>query len=154
MGNTIIRPYEDDAWRPPAPMGRGPGGGPWTAEDERNYQTYMAFDPSVRAWRNGFANKYGEQPNISDDSQFDYRQAYRAGDGPKDYANDTMMHWGSSGKRANHPTEWMQEFYEQFGGIDPSTLPADKWTPEMQRFMSDQITRFRAKAALDAFGVR
>ena len=40
MGDGIIRAR---------PMGKGPGRGPWSDNDESQFQTYMAFDPAVRA---------------------------------------------------------------------------------------------------------
>jgi hypothetical protein len=107
-------------------------------EQERQFQTFMAFDPSVRQWRNSFQNRYGEQPQI-DGGDYDYRAAWAAGQGPRPYSADTVPHWGSAGKMPGHPTEWMQTFFEKFNGADPATLPAELWTPEMQEFMRSQI---------------
>lgn len=124
------------SWLAPQPMGKGPAGGPWTADQERDFQNYMAFDKNVRSWRSGFATKFGEQP-MMDDPGFDYRKAYRAGDGPRPYAHDTMYHWGSTGKAPDHPSAWMERFGQQFGGADPHEVT--KWTPEMQDFMRREI---------------
>ena len=33
-------------------------------DQEKQFQTFMAFDPSVRQWRNSFQNRYGEPPQI------------------------------------------------------------------------------------------
>lgn len=133
-------------------MGKGPAGGPWTDEDERQFQTYMAFDPGVRAWRNGFVTKYGEEPRIDDDPSFDYRKAFKADDGPRVVATDTIPHWGSSGKAADHPTEWKARFMDQFGA-DPDMVPGGTWSPAQQEFLRQELqTDFRATAALNAFG--
>jgi hypothetical protein len=82
---------------------------------------------------------YGEQPNI-EDSGFNYREAYLAGNGPKAYAHDTVPHWASTGKAADHPTAWMETFMQKFG-VDPNDLKAEQWTPQMQDFMRTQINR-------------
>lgn len=144
-GGIVVRPYD------PQPFGRGPNGGPWTPEQEQGFQTYMAFDPGVRAWRQGFVNKFGEEPNINDDPSFDYRKAYAAGDGPRAYAHDTMPHWGSTGKAPDHPTEWMNDFMGQFGQ-DPNE--AD-WNIQQQEWLRQRLqTDYRAQSALDAFGLK
>lgn len=106
-------------------------------EQEKQFQTFMAFDPSVRSWRNSFANRFGEQP-IIDGGDFDYRQAWMAGNRPQPVPNDTVWHWGSVGKADNHPTEWKQQFMTQFG-VDPDQV--QQWTPPMQQFMQRQIGR-------------
>lgn len=102
--------------------------------DEHEFQTFMAFDPSVRAWRNGFANKTGEQPNTENDPTFDYRTAYAAGNRPQAYAHDTMPHWDSRGKAPDHATAWMNDFMQRFN-VDPNDLQPQQVTPEMQQFM-------------------
>lgn len=133
-------------WMAPRPMGKGPGGGPWSPQSEQDFQNYIAFDPNVRTWRNGFAAKYGEQPNVNGDQTFDYRKAFVGGpqsgglpDGPKPTPSDSIYHWGSTGKADNHPTEWMQKFYERFNGADPTQLTAEQWTPEMKAFLQQQM---------------
>lgn len=126
-------------------MGKGPGGGPWSADDERGFQNYLAFDPNVRAWRNGFAQKFGEQPNLNGDASFDYRKAYRGWpgsgrpDGPQPTPSDNIYHWGSYGKTDAHPTEWMQKFFVRFGGVDPTQLAPHQWTPEMKDFLRGEM---------------
>ena len=113
----------------------------WNDSQEKDFQTYMAFDPNVRKWRNGFQTKYGEMPDEQDNKSFNYRAAYASGDAgrPQPYAGDTMSHWGSAGKMPNHPTEWMQQFWDRFGGADPNLLPAVQWTAPMQQFMQKQL---------------
>ena len=57
----------------------------------------------------------------SNDSQYDYRGAWKAGLAPKDYAPDpSSQHWVSSTpegkllKSPNHPTTWMEFFMRQY----------------------------------------
>lgn len=112
----------------------------WTPQHEGDFQTYMAFDPGVRQWRNAFSNQYGEQPQIDSDPSFNYREAFLAGNGPKGYAHDVVPHWSSTGKGADHPTAWMNDFMQKFG-VDPNDLKPEQWTPDMQTFMRSQINR-------------
>lgn len=110
----------------------------WTPQHEQGFQTYMAFDPGVRQWRNAFSTKYGEAPRIDDDPSFNYREAYLAGNGPKPYEGDQVPHWQSTGKSADHPTAWKNTFMQTFGA-DPDALAPDQWTPQMQDFMRAEI---------------
>lgn len=123
---------------PQSPTQRPSG---WSPEMERQFQVYMAMDPSVRAWRNSFETRFGEQPLGPNDPRgdFNYRYAYAAGEQPAPYALDGgMPHWGSSGKTAGHPTRWMNDFMGQFG-VDPNALQPGQVTPDMQRFMYGNI---------------
>ena len=106
-------------------------------EDERQFQTFMAFNPAVRAWRNSFANRFGEQPVI-DGGNYDYRAAWKAGARPEPIPGDTVWHWSSVGKSADHPTMWKQQFMDQFG-VDPDQV--QQWTPDMQAFIARLIPR-------------
>lgn len=103
-------------------------------DQERQFQLFMGMDPSVRAWKNGFQNKYGEQPDTTNDPTFDYRQAFLAGNKPQAYGYDTMPHWDSRGKAPDHQTAWMNDFMQQFG-VDPNALQPHQVTPAMQQFM-------------------
>lgn len=123
----------------PKPMGKGPAGGPWTDEQEKQFQLFMAMNPDVRTWKNKFGSAYGEQPNINDPN-FDYREAFINNNTPQPVEGDTVPHWDSRGKSQNHPTEWMNEFMQQFG-VDPTKVPQNAWTPEMQAFMKTQINK-------------
>lgn len=105
---------------------------------EQQFQTFMAFDPSVRQWRNSFQNRYGEPPQI-EGGDYDYRAAYAAGARPQVVPGDTVPHWSSVGKAADHPTMWKQEFMTQFGA-DPDTQGM-QFTPEMQQFLQAKIGR-------------
>jgi hypothetical protein len=106
-------------------------------DDEQSFQAFMGFDPNVRAWRNGFAAKYGEPPQMNDPS-FDYRAAYMAGNRPQTYEHDTVPHWDSRGKAPDHPTAWMNDFMQRFG-FDPNDPPAGGMTPEQQQFVRDAM---------------
>lgn len=118
---------------------RIPGLGAFTPEQEQNFQTFMAFNPNVRAWQNGFQNRYGEMPNTTNDPTFSYRQAWQAGNVPQPYAGDNgFYHWDSRGKAADHPTEWMNDFMQKFGA-DPMLLQPQQVTPGMQQFMQQQL---------------
>lgn len=106
------------------------------APEEKEFQTFMAFDPSVRQWRNAFANRYGEQPQ-TEGGDYDYRAAWAAGSRPQAVPGDTVPHWSSVGKAANHPTMWKQDFMTTFG-VDPDT-PGLQYTPQMQQFIQQRI---------------
>jgi hypothetical protein len=109
-------------------------------EQEKQFQMFMAFDPSVRAWQNSYQNRYGEPPNTTNDPTFDYRQAWQAGNKPQPYAGDNgFPHWDSRGKAPDHPTEWMNDFMQRFGA-DPMMLQPQQVTPEMQQFMRQQLS--------------
>lgn len=116
----------------------------WTPQHESEFQTFMAFDPQVRAWRNAFTSKYGEPPNI-EDSNFDYRKAYLAGDRPIQIEQDTVPHWHSTGKSAMHPTMWKQHFYEQFG-VDPDTQ-IDPNNKAQAAFVNKELLNYFARGA-------
>jgi len=105
--------------------------------DEHEYQTFMAFDPRVRRWRNAFTNVVGAPPQ-TEGGDFDYRRAYAAGERPNPVPGDVIPHWGSSGKQAGHPTEWKAQFVERFG-VDPDEQAARGFSPEMQDFMRGPI---------------
>lgn len=107
-------------------------------DQEQQFQTFMSFDPNVRAWKNGFQNKFGEQPNTESDPTFNYREAWQAGNKPQAYEYDTMPHWDSRGKAPDHTTAWMNDFMQRFG-VDPNALQPHEVTPEMQQFMQQQI---------------
>jgi hypothetical protein len=112
----------------------------WTPKHEGDFQTYMAFDPGVRHWRNAFVNAAGGPPDIDNDPTFNYREAFLAGNGPRGYAHDIVPHWSSTGKSENHPTAWKETFMQTFG-TDPDDLKSEQWTPQMQDFMRTQINR-------------
>jgi hypothetical protein len=105
-------------------------------QQEHEYNAFMAFDPSVRQWRNAFTNVVGGPPN-TEGGDFDYRAAYLAGSRPAPVPGDPVPHWGSAGKSADHPTMWKQQFMTQFG-VDPDT-PGLQYSPQMQEFIRRQI---------------
>lgn len=106
-------------------------------QDENGFQSFMAFDPNVRKWNNGFQAQYGESPNLNDPS-FDYRQAYMAGNKPQLYPVDGTMHWDSRGKQSTHPTEWMNTYMRQFGS-DPNVTPQGGYTPAMTSMINGAL---------------
>jgi hypothetical protein len=105
----------------------------WSPERENEFQVFMAFDPAVRDWRNSFSRRYGEQPQI-DGGDYDYRAAYMGGVRPQRVPNDSVPHWSSIGKAANHPTAWKETFMQRFG-VDPDAVAEGQATPAMQDFM-------------------
>lgn len=109
----------------------------WGPQNEAEFQTFMAFDPNVRAWRTAFQQQHGGLPTI-DGGDYDYRAAYLAGNAPRPVQGDTVPHWGSDGKAANHPTMWKQQFMSAFG-VDPDTLAEGQASPEMQRFIAERL---------------
>lgn len=129
--------------------GRIPGFDVLPPDREQQFQTFMAFDPNVRAWRNSFQTRYGEAPDINS-HDFDYRRAWQYGARPEPHAADGgFPHWPSGTmappyagdvyfKAPDHETMWKQRFFEQFGGADPDTV--QQWTPEMQQFMQRQLS--------------
>jgi hypothetical protein len=108
-------------------------------DQEHQFQTFMAFDPNVRQWRNAFQNRFGDQPKI-EGSDYDYRAAWADGSRPQAVPGDTVPHWSSVGKAADHPTMWKQEFMTQFG-VDPDQQAQQGFSPEMQQFMKAKIGR-------------
>lgn len=112
---------------------------------ESEYQAFMAFDPSVRRWRNAFTNVLGGPPQ-TEGGDFDYRKAWLSGSRPQPVPNDPIPHWGSAGKAANHPTSWKQDFMTAFN-VDPDT-PGLRYTPAMQQFIQQRIQQEEPYGAL------
>ena len=108
---------------------------------EGQFQQFMAMDPNVRAWRNNFANQFGEQPDMNNPA-FDYRRAFLAGNTPQPYAGDNSFHWDSRGKAEDHPTAWMGKFYDQFGGADPviQSQSPQGLTPPQSQMVNQQLS--------------
>ncbi len=116
----------------------GPREGKLPDAQENQFQTFMAMDPNVRAWRNGFQNQYGEQPNMNDPN-FNYREAFVAGNRPQPTPFDTIPHWDSRGKSPDHPTEWMNTFMGKFG-VDPNVQAQQGFTPPQQNMVNGQLS--------------
>lgn len=130
----------------PSPLARVMAGA--SPQREHEFQTFMAFDPQVRAWRNAFTNVVGAPPQI-EGGDYDYRAAYLAGHRPTLGPSDVVPHWGApegsdspmtTAKAADHPTMWKQEFMTQFG-VDPDMQAQAGFSPEMQQFMQAKIGR-------------
>ena len=94
-----------------------------TEQEEIEFQNWMATDPNVVAWRKEFKQAYSEEPQI-DNSNYDYRGAWKAGIIPQPNEVDGMYHWGSKGeggvdlKSKDHPTRWKSDYMEATG-INP-----------------------------------
>jgi hypothetical protein len=78
-------------------------------------------------WAKGYQKKYGEQPDVSDASDYDYETAWRLGVRPKATKHDDLQHWSSRApdgtmlKKKGHPTAWKEE-YMQATGKDPDDV--------------------------------
>lgn len=120
---------------------------------ENQFQAFMNMDPRVREWRLKFMQKYGEPP-AETDSQYDYRAAWRAGEAPEPVPYDVVPHWGSTGKSADHPTEWKAKFMDKFG-VDPDeAVQTGKITPAMDAFIRAQANSMRFTEMLQGFKPR
>ncbi len=105
---------------------------PLTPVEEAAFQRDMAVDPAVSAWSRGFADMFGETPDLNDPS-YDYRTAWRLGARPEPHAPDGgAYHWPSSVqptpfatavdlKAPDHPTMWKQRFMTATG-VDPDAI--------------------------------
>lgn len=82
-------------------------------------------------WAKAYQKKYGEMPDVSDASNYDYETAWRAGVRPMMTPHDDIPHWPSSApdgtmlKKPGHPTLWKAEYME-FYGKDPDDVGATK----------------------------
>lgn len=104
-------------------------------EEEAQFQRDMATVGPYVAWRNEFAQRFGEQPNLAPGGDYDYRAAWLNGVVPQPYAyDDNAYHWPSSVpvppfaqpldlKAADHPTAWMEHYMRQYG-VDPNEAAA------------------------------
>lgn len=78
-------------------------------------------------WAKGYQKKYGEKPDVSDASNYDYETAWRLGVRPKMTKHDDIPHWSSRAsdgtmlKKPGHPTAWKEE-YMQATGKDPDDV--------------------------------
>ena len=122
----------------------------WGPQNEADFQTFMAFDPNVRDWRNAFQRELGGPPQ-TEGGDYDYRAAWLAGQGPQPVPGDTVPHWGSAGKLPGHPTEWKQQFMTQFGS-DPDA-PGNS-TPEQDEFLRQQLMQDALARAMMKGGTR
>ena len=81
-------------------------------------------------WYSQFVKRYGEEPDISEKSDYDYRAAFKAGLKPEaDPYDGGFHHWPSSTpdgvmlKAADHPTAW-KEHYMRATGKNPDAVGA------------------------------
>lgn len=91
------------------------------------------FQEGIRGteWFKEFKKQYGEEPNLND-SNYDYRAAWKAGIRPeRDPYDKDRYHWPSSLpdgtmlKSENHPTAW-KEYYMRATGKNPDEVGATK----------------------------
>ena len=134
-----------------------------TPQEEEQFQSFMASNPDVLKWKSDFEEEYGSSPNI-DDSNYDYRGAWKAGIVPQATQPGDVPHWGSIGvagkqlKSPDHPTRWKSEYME-LTGIDPDTKKIDKadaikamkqqGLPVEHLILSSELEDPEIKAALD-----
>ena len=88
-----------------------------------------AFQNWIRStgWYKEFVKEYKEEPNL-DDSDYDYRAAWKAGIQPeRDPYDKNRFHWPSSLpsgemlKSSTHPTAWKEQFMRE-SGQNPDAL--------------------------------
>ena len=98
---------------------------------EQLFQRDMQFTAPYVQWRNEFAKRFGEQPNINS-PEYDYRAAWASGAAPQPYGFDGgMYHWPSQTsqgrplKAPDHPTAWMETFMKKYG-VDPHAANAQQ----------------------------
>jgi hypothetical protein len=78
-------------------------------------------------WAKGYQKKYGEKPDVSDASNYDYETAWRLGVRPAMTKHDDIPHWSSRApdgtmlKKPGHPTAWKEE-HMQATGQDPDDV--------------------------------
>lgn len=88
------------------------------------------FQSGIKAlpWYQEFIRDYGEPPDLSANSDYDYRRAWSLGIRPQRNQYDAgRYHWPSSDstgamlKSQNHPTLWKEHFMRAFG-VDPDEV--------------------------------
>ena len=78
-------------------------------------------------WFSEFVRQYGEEPDLSERSNYDYMTAWKSGIRPRINPNDQRYHWDSKTpdgrmlKKPDHPTIWKTYFMDATG-IDPDTI--------------------------------
>lgn len=129
-------------------------------DQEAAFQRDMQFAPGWREHRQQLQSRWGEVPNY-DSGNYDYRGAWKYGATPGPDPYDNNYYHGLSQvqvppfaapvdlKLGDHPTKWKQTFLDQFGA-NPDSVRAPQVTPEMQKFMGDELQMYYAKALLNA----
>ena len=86
-------------------------------DEESQFQNWI----KSTGWYKEFRKEYKEDPNL-DDSEYDYRAAWKAGIQPqRDPYDKNRYHWPSSLpsgemlKSPTHPTAWKEHFMRQTG---------------------------------------
>ncbi len=104
----------------------GMAGGGMAVRPTRRPNPYEA-EILATDWAKGYQKKYGEKPDVSDASNYDYETAWRLGVRPKMTKHDDIPHWSSRApdgtmlKKPGHPTAWKEE-YMQATGKDPDDV--------------------------------
>jgi len=87
------------------------------ADEESAFQNWI----KSTGWYKEFRNEYNEEPDLND-SEYDYRAAWKAGIQPeRDPYDKNRFHWPSSLptgemlKSPTHPTAWKEYFMRQTG---------------------------------------
>lgn len=88
-------------------------------DDEAKFQQWI----KGTGWYNEFTQNYGGPPDLSPNSDYDYRAAWKAGVVPeRDPYDNNRYHWPSMNpqtggmlKAPNHPTLWMEHFMRETG---------------------------------------
>ena len=98
-------------------------------------------------WFAEFKQEYGEEPDLSPSSDYDYRAAWKAGITPeRDKYDKNKYHWPSSTnvgqmlKSANHPTAWKEHFMRATG-INPDQIGAENKSHAIQLLNSIGVGR-------------
>lgn len=78
-------------------------------------------------WYAQYVNKFGEEPDLSRNANYDYITAWKSGIRPKMNPHDGLYHWDSKTregemlKKPDHPTIW-KTYWMDKTGIDPDSL--------------------------------
>ena len=78
-----------------------------TPDQEKQFQHWWDNHPAVSAWKGALARD-GGAPDV-DDPNYDYRAAWKAGVVPQAVEDDTVPHWPSEFKGANHPNRFVEQ---------------------------------------------
>ena len=92
-------------------------------------------------WAKGYQKKYGEKPDVSDASNYDYETAWRLGVRPKATKHDDLQHWSSRApdgtmlKKPGHPTAWKEEYMQEMGeDPDDAGVTEEQFKAKPRRF--------------------
>lgn len=125
VGNPSMVPVKKPAFMPVAPeaykIAPSVPTPNWGPAEEQGFQEGVRQTP----WYSEFKDRFGEGPDL-DSKEYNYRAAWAAGARPAYYEPDKSHHWpgetanGQSLKAKDHPTGWMEDYYQMTGGLDPT----------------------------------